>query len=226
MREYKVVVKGKELVIYQDDDGQFIIPNEIQELNKFGTALKPAYEPIIIARKPCEGSCVDNVMKYGVGGINIDECRVPTDDTWSCKEQETNAAEGYQRKNKSMYCQKSDGEMHENGRFPANLILTYDDTDFEEVCGGMPYTTTGNLSPYQEKETTSEIYGFNTKPTFRDVVHIGDEGSAARYFYCAKAGNKDREEGLDATKIIQYELLPDVPDEIVSKILQGLTPWC
>ena len=41
----------------------------------WGTALKPAYEPIIVARKPLKGSCVDNVMKYGVGGINIDELR-------------------------------------------------------------------------------------------------------------------------------------------------------
>ena len=45
----------------------------------WGTALKPAYEPIIVARKPCEGSCVDNVIEYGVGGINIDECRIGTD---------------------------------------------------------------------------------------------------------------------------------------------------
>lgn len=44
--------------------------------NGWGTALKPAYEPIIIARKPVENSVISNVLKYGVGGINIDECRV------------------------------------------------------------------------------------------------------------------------------------------------------
>lgn len=97
------------------------------EWDGWGTALKPAYEPIIVARKPCEGSCVDNVMRHGVGGINIDGCRIATNDKWQRKEQETNAAEGYQRKN-------------ENGRYPSNVILTYDETDRKEVCGGMPET--------------------------------------------------------------------------------------
>ncbi len=151
----------------------------------WGTALKPAYEPIIIARKPCENSCVDNVLKYGTGGINIDECRIPTTDTWHRKEQETNTAIGYQRKNKSMYAQKSEGEMNENGRFPSNVILTYDDSDYEEVCGEMP-------------NTNCERFGKSNAPD-----NYGDEGSASRYFYCAKASKKDRDEGLDAFQKVQ-----------------------
>ena len=122
------------------------------------TALKPSFEPIIVARKPFKGSLVDNVIEYGVGGINIDECRVGNE----------------KLTNKGM---SSLGVMHDDnwvsnkevvnevkGRFPANTILTYDETDFEEVCGGFP----------------------NSK-----------SGSATRYFYCAKASKRDRDEGLE-----------------------------
>ena len=64
----------------ENGDGSRIIVEKKQAQNEWagwGTQLKPSYEPIIVCRKPCEGSIVDNVMKYGVGGINIDECRVP-----------------------------------------------------------------------------------------------------------------------------------------------------
>lgn len=144
--------------------GKVDITKGTSKYEGWGSCLKPSFEPIIVARKPFKGSLVDNVIKYGVGGINIDECRVATNDTWYRKEQDTNTAIEYQRKNKSMYAQKSEGEMNENGRFPANTILTYDETDFEEVCGGFP---------------------------------SDKSGSASRYFYCAKASKKDRDEGLD-----------------------------
>lgn len=107
----------------------------------YGTCLKPAYEPIIIARKPIEKSVAENVLKYGCGAINIDECRVGN-------------------------------ETVKEGRFPSNVILTYDETDFDEVCGGMPNTGYGNNG-------------------------TNDSDSASRYFYCAKASKKDRDEGLD-----------------------------
>ena len=131
----------------------------------WGTALKPAYEPIIVARKPCEGSCVDNVMRYGVGGINIDECRVETTDNLNGGAYSNNT-EFMQHNIYGQYkkMQPSDFEQPA-GRYPSNVILTYDDSDFDEVCGNMPETA---------------------------------EDSAARYFYCAKASKRDRDEGLDS----------------------------
>ncbi len=168
--------------------------------NGWGTALKPSFEPIIVARKPFKGSLVDNVIKNGIGGININECRVATNDTWYRKKQDTNTAIEYQRKNKSMYAQKSEGEMNENGRFPANTILTYDETDFEEVCGGFPNTK----STYNSETKHENIihrdnadflkYGYKTRI---DSSSYNDSGSASRYFYNAKASKKDRDEGLD-----------------------------
>ena len=103
----------------------------------WGTALKPSYEPIIVARKPLEWSCTDNVIKYWVGGINIDECRVEAVDkealqkNWN-RQQSTSS-------NVVNYVAQKDIDLREykpDGRFPANTILTYWDDDKEEVCGG------------------------------------------------------------------------------------------
>lgn len=126
----------------------------------WGTALKPAYEPIIVARKPLCGSVADNIMTYGVGAINIDECRVEfKGDKWVQQKSGTTSI-AYQSEETTT----ANGLCVPNdlGRFPANIILTYDDNDFDEVCGG-----------------------------------LGDSGSASRYFYCAKASKKDRDEGLE-----------------------------
>lgn len=130
----------------------------------WGTALKPAYEPVIVARKPCEGSTTDNVTKYCVGGINIDECRVGGVST------ET------------------------NGRFPANLILSYDDSNYEEVCGGFPSGgKNGSISKQYDKNNSV----FGEYGPCREFTAYQDSGSAARYFYNAKATKKDRDEGLE-----------------------------
>jgi len=138
------------------------------EWDGWGTALKPAYEPIIVARKPCEGSATDNVLKYGVGGINIDECRIPMNSDDFDKLQAKSSKNPTNNYNNNPAKKYGDYNLNiatkpsEDGRFPSNVILTYDETDEKEVCGGM----------------------------------LSDEGSAARYFYCAKASNRDRDEGL------------------------------
>jgi site-specific DNA-methyltransferase (adenine-specific) len=165
--------------------------NLAKQWQGWGTCLKPSYEPIIVARKPFKGSCVDNIIKYGVGGLNIDECRVGNeklinkgmsslgvmhDDNWVSNTEVVNEVEG---------------------RFPANTILTYDETDFDEVCGGFP-----NSKSHQNSVIKKDLMRF-------DVGNIGkggnvdlsntynDSGSASRYFYCAKASKKDRDEGLE-----------------------------
>jgi site-specific DNA-methyltransferase (adenine-specific) len=177
------------------------------EWSGWGTCLKPAYEPIIVARKPCEGSIVENVLKYGVGGINLDECRVGNEtikggtmpkmgdgETGVCNFQ-TVGAERLERESSI-------------GRFPANVILTYDDTDFEEVCGGMPNTkSTFNPEAHHETEihrASKDFLKFGYKQRIcNENNSYNDEGSAARYFYCAKASKKDRDEGLNEFKTLE-----------------------
>jgi DNA modification methylase len=115
----------------------------------WGTALKPALEPITVARKPLIGTVASNVLEWGTGGINVDGCRVGTNDTLSIGAGKSHT-----------YGQASSGnnpgEQNPLGRFPANLI--HDGS--EEV-----------------------------------VVNFPNDN--ARFFYCAKASKKDRDEGLE-----------------------------
>ena len=115
-------------VDYQTEEGK--------KWDGWGTCLKPAYEPIIVARKPCEGTTTDNVLKYGVGGFNIDECRIGNE------ERSYKGMSSHKPENAGCFrddnWQPKDIEVTVNGRFPANVILTYDDADFEEVCNGFP----------------------------------------------------------------------------------------
>jgi len=158
----------------------------------WGTQLKPAYEPIIVARKPVECSVVDNVLKYRVGGINIDECRVG---------EEHFVQEYQERKSKGIYGDKVLLPKEYYGRFPANVI--HDGS--EEATSGMPDTGGGTTMRFgsvrQKQENNCYKLGF-TQKEFNDGQYApdsyGDEGSASRYFYCAKASKKDRDEGLDA----------------------------
>ena len=164
----------------------------------WGTALKPAFEPIIVARKPCEGSCTDNVLKYGVGGINIDGCRIGEDEiisnggraTISRGDDRTGKALGYNAPHESL-------NISHTGRFPSNVILTYDETDEKEVCGGMPQTSSGFSDADLTRSDSGQIYGFANDGNVKSGVHFGDSGSASRYFYCAKASAKDRDDGLE-----------------------------
>ena len=173
--------------------GSYEIKEAQNEWKGWGTALKPSFEPIIVARKPFKGSLVDNVIEYGVGGINIDECRVGNEEISYFP---TNLEEAHGNKfGNGAYMPKDTTKppITHNGRFPANTILTYDETDFDEVCGGFP-DTKGSAKP--RRNSNGDIYGkYNECITQNDSW--GDSGSASRYFYCAKASKKDRDEGLD-----------------------------
>lgn len=166
------------------------------EWQGWGTALKPSFEPIIVARKPFKGSLVDNVIENGVGGINIDECRVePTGEdigrnNTGAKNSLLNSKDGWN--NNSMIGLDTTGRYE--GRFPANTILTYDETDFDEVCGGFPNTK--NTTKTHIAKNSDNNVNFNASKQV-NVIGYSDSGSASRYFYCAKASKKDRDEGLD-----------------------------
>ena len=161
--------------------GQYEIKKAQNKWKGWGSALKPSYEPIIVARKSFKSSLVDNVIKYGVGGINIDECRIETTDINRKGGATTNGNLGW----------KPSTKTYNAGRFPANTILTYDETDFDEVCGGFPDTKNKN---------TKGTYSGKNKPSKN--INIGggvitsfydDSGSASRYFMNCKYTGKDEE---------------------------------
>lgn len=170
------------------------------EWQGWGTCLKPAYEPIIVARKPFKGSVVDNIIKYRVGGLNIDECRIENTnaDNYDLEKRQVSKAVGSNNDGWFLDKMRNYSVKHgvvDNGRFPANVILTYDETDFDEVCGGMPYTK-NNTKTHSAKNSDNNV-NFNASKSV-NVIGYEDSGSASRYFYCAKASKKDRDEGLDA----------------------------
>ena len=188
---------NRELNAIQEQWGTQACREVIENWKKIGTALKPSFEPIIVARKPFKGSLVDNVIEYGVGGINIDDCRVGN-------EERQNPQAGFIRRGRTdeevfMGTDKNrpEGTLTVNGRFPANTILTYDENDFDEVCGGFPDTKNSKRSSKYNKDTEYTNTYTPPKAIYTENNTYGDSGSTSRYFYCAKASKKDRDEGLD-----------------------------
>ena len=156
---------------------------EAQKYEGWGTALKPAQEFFTLARKPLsEKTIAQNVLKWGTGGINIDECRVGTEDNtgrpsgndpgmWSGKKQMVS-------------------ETNPQGRFPANLI--HDGSD--EVVSGFPDSKSTANVRHNKASKNACMSGDN-------LGHISyghnDSGSASRFFYCAKASKSERNKGLE-----------------------------
>lgn len=150
----------------------------------WGSAIKPAMEPITLARKPLDGTIAQNVLKWGVGGINIDGCRVGSETMTSggslldIRANNYNNSFGKERLNTPI--------VNKEGRFPANLI--HDGSD--EVLELFPETKSGFM---QKGEKASKGLGmFGGGQTNSDTY--GDSGSAARFFYCAKASKSERGE--------------------------------
>jgi DNA modification methylase len=132
-----------------------------------GTALKPALEPITVARKPLAGTVAENVLRHGTGGLNIDGCRVATDDKLGANVEKSEAL----------------------GRWPANLI--HDGS--EEVLAAFPQAP-GQLAKASTSDTQragQNAYGVMARGSNGQAPR-GDAGSAARFFYCAKASKADR----------------------------------
>lgn len=179
------------------------------EWKGWGTCLKPSFEPIIVARKPFKGSLLDNIVEYGVGGLNVDECRVGNDTISIHLAPKGTFAGGEPDRG-------SDTASYRDvvGRFPANTILTYDETDYDEVCGGFP-NSKGASS--QNNYSNGSIYRGQSLQTSSTKLEgyrewYNDDGSASRYFYCAKASKKDRNSGevknnhptVKPTDLMQY----------------------
>ena len=156
----------------------------------WGTALKPALEPITVARKPLAGTVAANVLQWGTGGINVDGCRVDASGANLSRVNNTSlgsASGGIYGKAGAFVSEGSP-----LGRWPANLI--HDGSD--EVVAGFPVTASGTWKG-QSPDVSKAMFspgnggGFKSKP----IHWEGDSGSAARFFYCAKASKSDRGDG-------------------------------
>jgi hypothetical protein len=155
---------------------------EAQQWAGWGTALKPALEPITVARKPLTGTVAANVLAHGTGGLNVDGCRV---------EGEKGVPASTSSAGLLGWCTGGDMErkQQQNGRWPANLI--HDGSDevvglFPDVQG--PWGGNGSKS----NKGANSMFGIGDNP---DNERYKGQGSAARFFYCAKTSKKERGEG-------------------------------
>ena len=160
----------------------------------WGTALKPAHEPMVLARKPLIGTVANNVLTYGTGGLNIDGTRVGTT-VETCPASRSYAA-GQMQPGHSGDTQKT-GDVPA-ARFPANII--HDGSD--EVVELFP-DSKGKVGMSKQASSRGLYEGGKSLGDTKINDGIADSGSAARFFYCAKASKRDRNEGLDGFEIKQ-----------------------
>lgn len=173
-----------------DSDGYGTTPitapatDEAKQWEGWGTGLKPTVEPIVMARKPVEGTIANNVLKYGTGGLNIDASRIGTElITTTNGKGFAGSFEGGVNTN--------GGNIHE-GRWPANIIL---DEQAAELVDEQSGEVKGNPGAQQ---TTA--FRFMNETTGKQALVQGnrkDTGGASRFFYVAKASKRDRNEGLE-----------------------------
>jgi site-specific DNA-methyltransferase (adenine-specific) len=174
--------------------------NQDGDWKGWGTALKPAHEPIVVARKPLDGTVAQNLARWGVGALNIDGCRVELSEgddprlggkgDWSSDKMAKNVYEGG-------YAGVRVGSSP-LGRWPANVI--HDGSD--EVLAAFPHTASGTgaikkASSADGRGNVGAAFGAESRPAGTPMISYGDEGSAARFFYCAKASRAERGEGND-----------------------------
>lgn len=172
---YEAGIRGKECRITKGNS----------EYEGWGTALKPANEPICVARKPVEGTVANNVLKYGTGGINIDACRIGETTKLNGRSKESDENNGIF----TGYGSQEKGEK-DYGRFPANVIL-------DDFMGAELDKQTGVLkSGHMDSVSKGINYGIYGKFEGKPVYAEGDEGGASRFFYCPKPDNFERNKGL------------------------------
>jgi site-specific DNA-methyltransferase (adenine-specific) len=191
--------------------------DEAKNWEGWGTALKPAHEPIVMARKPLVGTVVDNILEWGTGGINIDGCRIGVDNndinhrSIDNKNVHTTnfANNGNPRPDK---IPEQESQLNSKGRFPANII-------FDEEAGRILDEQSGT------SKSTGGTNDIIVESKFGQVSNIpqtpfsyGDTGGASRFFYCPKTSKSDRNAGTTNTH-------PTVkPTDLMSYLIRLVTP--
>lgn len=163
----------------------------------WGTALKPANEPICLARKPLEGTVADNIKKWGVGGLNIDGCRIGTDNV-QCNKKGGGGTTFHGQTEKPRLSGST------CGRWPANLM-------FDEIAAKMLDKETQHLHALGNKikgtaTQKSSMFGIG-EAGFGQSTDYGDSGGASRFFYVAKASKRERGTGNNHPTVKPIKLM-------------------
>ena len=236
---YQAVQKG----VAFSSDGLSEVPitipatPESKQWDGWGTALKPAIEPILLCRKPLDGTVANNVLTHGVGGINIEACRIGTGE-----DRASGGGVGLERSKENVY-ELGIGtrlERPTGGRYPANLVLSCgancDGANHSPDC---PVTVIGDQSGVTVSSggtgTASKNWkssGYTISGSCQATGGLGDKGTAARYFkqlpfdsetttsiyYQAKASKSDRNKGLSEMLTLRSDLTPEEIEYVVSEL--------
>jgi site-specific DNA-methyltransferase (adenine-specific) len=172
--------------------------DEAKKWQGWGTALKPAFEPVVVARKPLVGTVAANVLLWGVGGLNIDGSRIGTDTVgWqgAGRNGETATAGASQGGEQGGYNYGTGDARPVQGRWPANIILDEHTAGLLDEQSGVSVSKAASMPvPDIRGGSYGSDYG---NREFDSVRGFDDSGGASRFFYVAKASKKDRNEGLE-----------------------------
>lgn len=167
--------------------------DEAKTWDGWGTALKPAHEPICVARKPFSGSVAENVLAHGCGALNIDGCRIEGpagSGVWGSSNKTVDPDRTFVG---SPDAAEYRTEAHPQGRWPSNVIL-------DEAAGEMLDLQAG-ISRSVKLNTVQQSREPRSKGAERERIRIDegyeDFGGASRFFYCAKASQSERGQGND-----------------------------
>jgi len=174
----------------KQDVYEFTAPSthEAKKWDGWGTALKPSFEPIVMARKPLIGTVVENVLEYGTGGINIDGSRIGTE-TVTINTFDNGAKPWGDAVGEPFTSRES------VGRWPANAIL---DESMAEVLDEQSGITRSSSNKGLLPDIRSGKYGseYGLREDLEGTMRgFSDSGGASCFFYVSKANKKDRNEG-------------------------------
>jgi len=152
----------------------------------WGTALKPAFEPIVVARKPLIGTVAENVQQYGTGALNIDGCRIGTREN---APQITGA-----KKTGTTYgiIDSPGGKILDKGRWPANVILDESQAAELDKQSGVTSSAQASMPLPKGHSFAGDTYGGDGASNGESIRGFNDTGGASRFFYTAKATSAER----------------------------------
>lgn len=200
MRNFQIVIHDRTYEITQHDDGTFEMPPELASMKGRNVALKPAHEPIIVARKPITGTVAANVLAYGTGALNIDATRIQTTDRLGggAEKETTREQKGDEGWTRPWMDDPGAREAHATrvranvqdaeakGRWPANVVL--DESQAGELDAQTGILTSGKMRAGTRPKGERNTYGQDAQSgygTERDTP--GDSGGASRFFKVADA---------------------------------------
>lgn len=172
-------------------------------LKGYGTALKPSWEPIILAMKPLDGTYAQNVEKWGIGGLNIDACRIEANG--DCLARKNKPGKNGWKNSSGGNSRAVTDPIATGARWPANTLFDMEAAEMLDEQSGI--LKSGKLNPVATPKSNA-VYGKYNQANINSFEE--NSGGASRFFYCAKASSSEREGNNHPTvkpiKLLEYLL--------------------